>query len=56
MVQLILLDYLKTCDFIRRGKRIDALMHNKIHYKIIEKVANIYQHDYTEVKFGEIMK
>ena len=37
------LDYSKAFDSIRRGKIIEALIHYKIHYKIIEAVANIIQ-------------
>ena len=28
----------------------------KIHYKIIDAIANIYRNDYTEVQFGEIRR
>ena len=30
------------------------LIHYKVHYKIIEVVANIYKDDYTEIQFGDI--
>ena len=33
-----------------------ALIHYKIHYKIIDAIANIYRNDYTEVQFGEIRR
>ena len=45
------LDYSKAFDSIRRGKIIEALTHYKIHYKIIDAIANIYRNDYTEVQF-----
>ena len=50
------LDYSKASDSIRRGKIIEALIHYKIHYKIIVAIANIYRNDYTEVQFGEIRR
>ena len=50
------LDYSKAIDSIRKGKIIEVLIHDKIHYKITEVVANIYQNDYAEVQFGEIIK
>ena len=50
------LDYSKAFYSIRRGKIIEALIPYKIHYKIIEAVANIYRNDYTEVQFGEIRR
>ena len=46
------LDYSKAFDSIRRGK----IIHYKIHYKIIDAIANIYRHDYTKVQFGEIRR
>ena len=30
--------------------------HYKVHYKIIEVVANIYKDNYTEIQFGDIRK
>ena len=50
------LDYLKAFDSIRLGKIIKALIHYKIHYKIIDAIPNIYRNDYTEVQFGEIRR
>ena len=50
------LDYSKAFDSIRRGKIIEALIHYKIHCKIIDAIANIYRNDYTEVQFGEIRR
>ena len=50
------LDYSKAFVSIRRGKIIEALIHYKIHYKIIDAIANIYRNDYTEVQFGEIRR
>ena len=47
---------LKTFDSIRRGKIIEALIHYKIHYKIIDAIENIYRNDYTEVQFEEISR
>ena len=38
------LDYSKAFDSIRRRKIIEALIHYKIHYKIIDAIANIYIH------------
>ena len=35
---------------------IEASIHYKNHYKIIEAVASIYKNDYTEVQFGEKIK
>ena len=50
------LDYSKAFYSIRRGKIIEAFIHYKIHYKIIEAVANIYRNDYTDVQLGEIRR
>ena len=50
------LDYSRTFDSIRRGKIVEALIHYKIHSKIIEAIANIYRNDYNEVQFGEIRR
>ena len=41
------LDYSKAFDSIRQGKIIEALIHYKINYKIIDAIANIYRNDYT---------
>ena len=35
---------------------MEVLIHYKIHYKIIDAIANIYRNDYTEVQFGEIRR
>ena len=37
------LDYSKAFNSIRRGKIIEALLYYKIHYKIIDVIANIYE-------------
>ena len=50
------LDYSKAFDSIKREKLIEALIHYKVHYTIIEVVANIYKDDYTEIQFGDIRK
>ena len=50
------MDYSKAFDSIRRGKIIEALIHYKINYKIIDAIANIYRNDYTEVHIGEIRR
>ena len=50
------LDYSKAFDSIKREKLIETLIHYKVHYKIIEVVANIYNDDYTEIKFRNIRK
>ena len=50
------MNYPKAFDSIRQGKIIEALIHYKIHYKIIDAIANIYRNDYTEVEFGELKK
>ena len=47
------LDYSKAFDSIRQGKTIYALIHYKIHCKMIDAIANIYRNDYTEVQFRE---
>ena len=43
------LDYSKAFDSIRQRKKIETLIHYKIHNKIIDAIANIYRNDYTEV-------
>ena len=48
------LDYSKAFDSIKREKLIETLIHYKVHYKIIEVVANIDKDDYTEIQFGDI--
>ena len=50
------LDYSKSFDSIKRAKRIETLIQYKVHYNIIEVVANIYKDDYTEIQFGDIRK
>ena len=47
------IDYAKAFDSIKRDTIITTLMHYRIHHKIIETIANIYQEDNTEIKFGE---
>ena len=39
------IDYSKAFDSIKRDKIIEALMHYRIHPKIIDTIAKIYQND-----------
>ena len=48
------IDYAKAFDSIKRDTIITTLMHYRIHHKIIETIANIYQEDNTEIKFGDL--
>ena len=50
------LDYSKAFDSKKRKHIIETLIHYKVHYKIIDIVANIYKDDYTEIQFGVIRK
>ena len=48
------IDYSKAFDSIKRDKIIEALMHYRIHSKIIDTIAKIYQNDFTEIQIGEL--
>ena len=50
------IDYSKAFDSIKRDKIIEALMHYRIHPKIIDTIAKIYQNDSTEIQIGELRK
>ena len=47
------IDYSKA---IKRVKIIEALMHYRIHPKIIDTIAKIYKNDFTEIQIGELRK
>ena len=48
-LQLIVtcLDYSKAFDYIKQEKLIETLIPYKVHYKIIDVVANIYKDEYN---------
>lgn len=46
------IDFSKAFDSVNRGKMIEALMHYKVHPKIIEIIVNIYCGDKTKVMMG----
>ena len=48
------IDYSKAFDSVKRDKMIQALMLYKIHPKIIDVIAAIYDGDYTEVLLREV--
>ena len=50
------IDYKKAFDPIKRETIIERLMHYKIHHKIIETTANVYQDDHTEINYGDMKK
>ena len=50
------LDYTKAFDSIDRGKMIKTMMDYRIHPKIIESVAKIYEGDNTKMKLNEEME
>ena len=50
------IDYSKAFDSIKRDTIIEALMHYRIHLKIIDTIAKIYQNDFSEIQIGELKK
>ena len=47
------IDYSKAYDSIDREKMIEALKDYKIHPNIIDRIAKIYNGDFTNIKIGE---
>ena len=50
------IDYSKAFDLIKRDTIIEPLMHYRIHSKIIDTIAKIYQNYFTKYKIGELRK
>ena len=50
------IDYSKAFDSIKRDNTMEALMHYRVHPKIIDTIAKIYQNNFTEIQIGELRK
>ena len=50
---VIAIDFTKAFDSIKREKMIEVMKKYKIHWQIIDAVANIYSGDSTEINFWE---
>ena len=50
------IDYSNAFDSIKRDNIMEALMHNRVHPKIIYTIAKIYQNNFTEIQIGELRK